>query len=103
MVPPEEVREGMTVRSAEGRAVGVVTVLGDVHFELEKGRVSLPRRDYLVDYRDVAAVRGREVILEADAAVTLEEEDDGGALPPRHHGTMDAEPVNAEAPPPGYE
>jgi hypothetical protein len=90
----------MTVRTAEGRRVGVVAGVGDVHFELERGVVSLPRRDYLVEYRDVAAVRGHDVILEEGAAVVLEDDDDGGALPPRHHEAMDSEPVNTEAPPP---
>ncbi len=94
MVQPGEVREGMTVRAADGQRVGLVAGVGDVHFELEPGLVPVPRRDYLVDYRDVAAVREGEVFLEADVQLTLEEDDDGGALPPRRHAAMDAEPVN---------
>jgi hypothetical protein len=101
MVPPGEIREGMTVRTAEGRTVGVVAGVGDTHFELEPGLVPIPRRDYLVEYRDVAAVRGHDVILEVGAELLLEEDDDGGALPPRNHANVDAEPVNAESLPPG--
>jgi hypothetical protein len=99
MVPPGEIREGMTVRTASGRAVGVVAAVGDTHFELERGLVPIPRRDYLVEYRDVASVRGHDILLEADAELVLEEDDDGGALPPRHHADVDAEPVNTENPP----
>ena len=101
MVQPGEVREGMTVRTADGHRLGVVAGVGDVHFELEPGLVSVPRRDYLVEYSDVAAVRGHEVYLEAGARLALEEDDDGGALPPRMHGDMDREPVNVEEAPPG--
>jgi hypothetical protein len=100
MVAPEEIREGMTVRTADGKAVGIVAAVGDVHFELEKGVVPIPRRDYLVEYSDVAAVRGHDVFLEEDAALVLEEDDDGSALPPRQHANVDAEPVNTENPPP---
>lgn len=95
MVQPEEVREGMSVRSADGRRVGLVAAVGETHFELERGLVPVPRRDYLVEYRDVAIVRGHDVYLEPTAQLTLEEDDDGGALPPRGHGDMDSEPVNA--------
>ncbi len=102
MVPPEEIREGMTVRAADGRTLGIVAAVGDTHFELEKGRVPIPRRDYLVEYRDVASVRGHDVILEVGAELVLEEDDDGSALPPRRHANVDAEPVNTENPSPGY-
>jgi hypothetical protein len=94
MVQPGEVREGMTVRSAEGRRVGVVAAVGEVHFELEPGIVSIPRRDYLIEFRDVDSVRGHDVFLAPEARLTLEEDDDGGALPPRSHRDMDSEPVN---------
>ena len=98
MVLPGEIREGMTVRTADGEKVGRVAAVGDVHFELEPGRVPIPRRDYLVEYRDVASVDGHDVILEAGVHPVLEVDDDGGALPPRSHGSVDREPVNdAEA------
>ncbi len=100
MVQPGEVREGMKVLTADGQHVGRVSGVGDVHFELEPGVVPIPRRDYLVDYRDVASVRGGDVFLEPSAQLELEEDDDGGALPPRHHGHLEDEPVN-EAPLPG--
>ncbi|WP_164012156.1 DUF2171 domain-containing protein [Pyxidicoccus trucidator] len=97
MVQAEEVREGMTVRTADGRVVGRVAAVGDIHFELEQGLVPIPRRDYLVEYSDVDFIRDQDVYLaNADhPLLTLEEDDDGGALPPRHCEGMDAEPVNA--------
>jgi hypothetical protein len=92
-----EVREGMTVRTADGRVVGRVAAVGDIHFELEQGLVPIPRRDYLVEYGDVDFIRDQDVYLaNADhPLLTLEEDDDGSALPPRHGRGMDAEPVNA--------
>lgn len=96
MVPPGVIREGMKVRTADGQTVGIVAAVGDVHFELEKGVVPIPRRDYLVEFSDVASVRGHDVFLEEGAAVVLEEDDDGSALPPRSHAHVDAEPVNTE-------
>ncbi|HYH95415.1 DUF2171 domain-containing protein [Hyalangium sp.] len=99
MVKPGEVREGMTVRTASGEREGYVAGVGAEHFELEPGFVPIPRRDYLVDYRDVAAVRGHDVFLEPQAREILEEDDDGGALPPRSSAGMDREPVNDETPP----
>ena len=97
MVQAEEVREGMTVRTSDGRVVGRVAAVGDIHFELEQGLVPIPRRDYLVEYSDVDFIRDQDVYLaNADhPLLTLEEDDDGSALPPRHSRGMDAEPVNA--------
>jgi hypothetical protein len=97
MVQVGEVREGMTVRTADGRVVGRVAAVGDIHFELEQGLVPIPRRDYLVEYGDVDFIRDQDVYLSnADhPLLTLEEDDDGSALPPRHSRGMDAEPVNA--------
>jgi hypothetical protein len=97
MVQTGEVREGMTVRTADGRVVGRVAAVGDVHFELEQGLVPIPRRDYLVEYSDVDFIRDQDVYLaNADhPLLTLEQDDDGGALPPRHSRGMDSEPVNA--------
>ncbi|HVG58457.1 MAG TPA: DUF2171 domain-containing protein [Hyalangium sp.] len=101
MVQPGEVREGMTVRTSEGTRLGLVAAVGEEHFELEPGLVSIPRRDYLVEFRDVAAIRGHDVILEPGAHPVLEVDDDGGALPPRAHANVDREPVNEDAPLPG--
>ncbi len=101
MIESEAIREGMTVRTADGRKIGKVVGIGDTHFEMEdKGILPLPRRDYLVEYADVHHVTGHDVFLErADhPLLQLEEDDDGGALPPRRHGTMDSEPVNAPEP-----
>jgi hypothetical protein len=95
MVLPGEIREGMMVRTADGEKVGRVAAVGDVHFELEPGVVPIPRRDYLVEYRDVASVHGHDVILEPGVQAVLEVDDDGGALPPRSHASVDREPVNA--------
>lgn len=99
MVQVGEVREGMTVRTADGRVLGRVAAVGDVHFELEQGLVPIPRRDYLVEYGDVDFIRDDDVYLaNADhPLLQLEVDDDGSALPPRHSRGMDAEPVNATA------
>jgi hypothetical protein len=104
MIRTGEVREGMTVRTADGRVVGRVAAVGDVHFELEQGLVPIPRRDYLVEFHDVDFISGQDVYLaNADhPLLTLEVDDDGGALPPRHNRGMDSEPVNA-APNPDLE
>ncbi|NTX10797.1 DUF2171 domain-containing protein [Myxococcus sp. CA056] len=100
MIQSGEVREGMTVRTADGRKVGRVAAVGDIHFELEQGLVPIPRHDYLVEYRDVDHVNDEDVYLSrADhPLLMLEVDDDGGALPPRHSNGMDAEPVNVSAP-----
>lgn len=94
MVLPGQIREGMTVRTADGQTVGVVSAVGEAHFELEKGLVPIPRRDYLVEFSDVDAIRGHDLFLREGAPLLLEEDDDGSALPPRSHTHMDAEPVN---------
>lgn len=92
-----DVREGMTVLTSDGRKVGRVVGIGDTHFELEERLVPIPRRDYLIEYGDVDIVRGQEVFLKmADhPLLTLEVDDDGGALPPRHSEHLESEPVNA--------
>ncbi|MCP3169531.1 DUF2171 domain-containing protein [Myxococcus qinghaiensis] len=96
MIQSGEVREGMTVKDSNGREVGRVAAVGDIHFELEQGLVPIPRHDYLVEFSDVDHVSGDEVHLSrADhPLLTLEVDDDGGALPPRHSRGMDTEPVN---------
>lgn len=98
MAQTGEVREGMTVHTADGRVVGRVAAVGDIHFELEQGLVPIPRRDYRVEYRDVDFIQGNDVYLAvADhPLLTLEEDDDGSALPPRHSRGMDREPVNVD-------
>lgn len=101
MVQLGEVHEGMHVHTAEGRHVGWVTGVGDVHFEFEPRIVPVRPRDYLVDYRDVASVRGNDVFLEPTAQLELEDDDDGSALPPRSYQNVDREPVNADEPHPG--
>ncbi len=97
MVQPGEVCEGMTVRASDGKRLGYVAGVGEEHFELERGLVPIPRRDYLVEFRDVALVRGQDVFLEPWAHAELEVDDDGGALPPRSHAGVEREPVNDEA------
>lgn len=94
MVGVEEVREGMVVRDAEGRKVGRVRAVGETHFELEPRLLS--HDEFLVEYADVRHVRGGELFLERTPHLLKLEDDDGGALPPRHHENMDAEPVNAD-------
>ncbi len=96
MVLPGDVREGMTVRSSDGKRLGHVAAVGDVHFELERGLVPIPRRDYLVEFRDVDFVREHDVFLQPGAHAVLEVDVDGGALPPRSHAGVDREPVNSE-------
>lgn len=102
MVRFGDVREAMTVHTADGRKIGTVVGIGDTHFEMEPpGVLPIPRRDYLVEYADVASVRGRDVYLvhEDHPLLHLEVDDDGGALPPRSHRGMDAEPVNVDPEP----
>ncbi len=94
MVGHEEVREGMVVRDADGRRVGRVGAVGESHFELEPRRLS--RDEFLVEYADVRHVRDGEVFLDRTPHLLKLEDDDGGALPPRHHEGLEAEPVNVE-------
>ncbi|NVJ01962.1 DUF2171 domain-containing protein [Myxococcus sp. AM009] len=99
MMRRDDVHEGMTVRTATGQVIGRVSGIGDTHFELEQGLVPIPRHDYLVEFSDVDFVSGHDVYL-ADAdhpLLTLEVDDDGGALPPRHSKGLEREPVNVES------
>lgn len=57
----ENIREGMTVRSADGEKLGKVIALGDTHFEIEKGLFVL--KDYVVAYSDIKDVQGGECFL----------------------------------------
>lgn len=92
MVVQDDVREGMVVRDMEGRRVGRVGAVGETHFELEPSRLS--RDEFLVEFSDVRYARGGELYLERTPHLLKLEDDQGGALPPRHHEGMDAEPVN---------
>ncbi|WP_426755827.1 DUF2171 domain-containing protein [Myxococcus sp. Y35] len=101
MIRTGDVHEGMRVRTATGVVLGHVTGIGDTHFELEPGLVPMPRRDYLVEFSDVDFISGHDVYLvDADhPLLTLEVDDDGGALPPRHASGLEREPVNVETEP----
>lgn len=57
----ENIREGMTVRSADGEKLGKVIALGDTHFEIEKGLFVL--KDYVVAYSDIKDIQGGECFL----------------------------------------
>ena len=94
MVGHDEVREGMVVRDVDGRRVGRVRAVGESHFELEPRLLS--RDEFLVEYSDVRRVHDGEVHLERTPHLLKLEDDDGGALPPRHHEAMDSEPVNRD-------
>ena len=94
MVGHEEVREGMVVRDVDGRRVGRVRAVGESHFELEPRLLS--RDEFLVEFSDVRYARDGELYLERTPHLLKLEDDDGGALPPRHHNGMDSEPVNAQ-------
>jgi hypothetical protein len=94
MVRQDEVHEGMVGRDADGRKVGRVGAVGESHFELEPRLLS--RDEFLVEYSDVRHVREGELYLDRTPHLLKLEDDDGGALPPRHHEGLEAEPVNLE-------
>lgn len=94
MVGHEEVHEGMVVRDADGRRVGRVRAVGESHFELEPRLLS--HDEFLVEYADVRHVRDGELYLARTPHLLKLEDDDGGALPPRHAEGMETEPVNVE-------
>ena len=96
MGPGDQVREGMAVRDVEGRWLGRVRAVGDTHFELEPHLLS--QEEFLVEFSDVRVVRDGELYLTRQSHLLRLEDDDGGALPPRHHAGQDAEPVNREDP-----
>ena len=50
--------------------------------------------ELLVEFSDVRAVREGEVFLSLRSQPIHLEDDDGGALPPRHSADQNAEPVN---------
>jgi hypothetical protein len=92
MVVQDDVHEGMVVRDVDGRKVGRVRAVGDHHFELEPRMLS--NDEFLVEYADVRSVRDGELYLERTPHLLKLEDDDGGALPPRHHEGLEGEPVN---------
>lgn len=63
MIDPGELREGMTVRDANGQKLGTVANLGPTHFELEQGWPA--RRDYVVNFHLVARIEGEDIFLHA--------------------------------------
>ena len=86
------VREGMGVRSTEGEWLGKVSAVGETHFELEPGAISL--RDYDVSLDAVLRVRGDAVILRHGREDLVRVEDhDGGAVGPPGYEHMDDEPL----------
>jgi len=63
MIDPGELREGMTVRDAEGHKLGTVANLGATHLELEQGWPA--QRDYAVSLHLVERVDGQDIFLHA--------------------------------------
>lgn len=61
MADQGSVREGMTVYSSDGEALGRVVSCAPATFVIEKGRFF--RKDYVARYEDVARVEGEEVRL----------------------------------------
>ena len=92
-IDPQQVHEGMLVHDAQGRRLGHVAAVGDTHFEMERGYLSA--RDYLIPYTRVAQVQGRALVLAPGPLELVPEDDDvGGALPPRNGGDLSGEPSN---------
>ncbi|MCI0571481.1 MAG: hypothetical protein L0Y66_12065 [Myxococcaceae bacterium] len=61
MARVEDLEVGMTVYSADGHRLGRVLAVAYSQFQVEKGLVF--HRDFLVNFGDVADVRGRQVLL----------------------------------------
>jgi uncharacterized protein (TIGR02271 family) len=61
MIGRENLREGMTVLTADGHKLGKVSRLGATDFEIEKG--AFFKKDYIADYSKLMEVRGDEAIL----------------------------------------
>jgi hypothetical protein len=74
MIDPGELREGMTVRDAEGRKLGMVANLGATHFELEQGWPA--RRDYVVTFHMVARIEGQDIFLHAGPGMQVPPEEE---------------------------
>lgn len=73
MIDPGELREGMTVRDAQGHKLGTVANLGATHLELEQGWPA--RRDYAVSLHLVERIEGQDIILHAPSAAPLPPEE----------------------------
>ena len=61
MIQREQIREGMTVYSADGKKLGKVAACGTAEFQVEKG-FFFPK-DTILAYGDVSEVRGEDVIV----------------------------------------
>ncbi len=81
MIDPRELREGMTVRDAQGRKLGTVVNLEATHFELEQGWPA--RREYMVKLHRVARIEGQEVFLSPGEGVQVPPEEGAGGPPVR--------------------
>ena len=78
MIDPGELREGMTVRDAQGRKLGIVANLGATQFELEQGWPA--RRDYVVRLHLVERVDGQDVFLHAHHGARVPPEEEEASL-----------------------
>jgi hypothetical protein len=61
MYQRSDVKEGMTVRSADGHRLGKVYAAGETEFHIEKG-LFFPK-DYAVRYAEISELRHGEIIL----------------------------------------
>jgi uncharacterized protein (TIGR02271 family) len=76
MVQASDIHEGMVVRAADGKRVGRVLFVEELHFIVERGLWT--PRDYRLDMRDVAGVVGRELHLVPGCELPVDKQ--GGAL-----------------------
>ena len=61
MYQRSDIKEGMTVRSADGHKLGKVYAVGDLEFHIEKG-LFFPK-DYAVRYAEISELRHGDIIL----------------------------------------
>lgn len=61
MYQRNDIKEGMTVRSADGHKLGKVYAVGETEFHIEKG-LFFPK-DYAVRYSEISDLRNGELIL----------------------------------------
>jgi hypothetical protein len=61
MYQRDDIKEGMTVRSADGHKLGKVYAVGDLEFQIEKG-LFFPK-DYAVRYEEIRELRHGDIIL----------------------------------------
>ncbi|HLL55974.1 MAG TPA: YsnF/AvaK domain-containing protein [Myxococcaceae bacterium] len=76
MIQASDIHEGMVVRAADGKRVGRVLFVEELHFIVERGLWT--PRDYRLDMRDVAGVVGRELHLVPGCELPVEKQ--GGVL-----------------------